>query len=261
VGDIESAPFIEAMRQFQFRVGHDNFCLIHVSLIPVVGSVGEQKTKPTQASVRELRGLGLSPDIIACRSSKPIAADVQEKISMFCHVSKSSVMAVHDCTSVYHVPLLLHDQGLLDVLGARLKLTPNPGEEGRKIFAKWQDLTVRYERLHDTVTIALVGKYTHLQDSYISVVKSLQHAALSCNRKLTVHWIEASDLEPATQTADPVNYHESWKKLCSAQGILVPGGFGGRGTEGKIMAAKWAREMKIPYLGICLGMCFVCSRV
>ncbi|KAI9007394.1 CTP synthase N-terminus-domain-containing protein [Gaertneriomyces semiglobifer] len=254
VGDIESAPFIEAMRQFQFRVGHENFCLIHVSLVPIVGAVGEQKTKPTQASVRDLRGLGLMPDLVACRSSKPLDEDVKEKISMFCHVPKEHVMAVHDCQSVYHVPLLLDNQGMLNVIQKRLNLTPRLGRKSSHLYLKWKDLTTRHTRLHDSVNIVLVGKYTHLKDSYISVVKSLEHAALSCNRKLHIDWVEASDLEHDQLGVDPIRYHEAWKVLVGASGILVPGGFGVRGTEGMIAAAKWARENEVPYLGICLGM-------
>ncbi|KAI9356568.1 CTP synthase N-terminus-domain-containing protein [Zopfochytrium polystomum] len=254
VGDIESAPFIEAMRQFQFRVGHDNFCLIHVSLVPVVGSVNEQKTKPTQASVRDLRGLGLSPDLVACRSSKPLDPGVQHKISMFCHVPASNVLAVHDCNSVYHVPLLLYQQGLLDVIQKRLNLTPRNNPSQSSLFVKWKQLTERQERLHDQVTIALVGKYTNLHDSYISVVKSLEHASLSCNRRVKILWVEASDLEPPMLKEDPLKYHDAWKNVCGAQGILVPGGFGVRGTLGMVLAAKWARENSIPYLGICLGL-------
>ncbi|KAJ3194808.1 CTP synthase ura7 [Irineochytrium annulatum] len=254
VGDIESAPFIEAMRQFQFRVGHDNFCLIHVSLVPIVGSVNEQKTKPTQASVRDLRGLGLSPDVIACRSTKPLDPSVQGKISMFCHVPVSSVLAVHDCSSVYHVPLLLNDQGILDVIQKRLNLASRPDPRSSNLLFKWKELAARHDRLHDVVTIALVGKYTNLQDSYISVVKALEHAALSSNRKLKILWVEASDLEPASSTEDSLKYHDAWRDVCSADGILVPGGFGTRGTEGMILAAKWAREKKVPYLGVCLGL-------
>jgi CTP synthase len=254
VGDIESAPFIEALRQFQFRVGHDNFCLIHVSLIPLVGSVGEQKTKPTQASVRDLRGLGLSPDFVACRSATPLQKEVKSKISMFCHVTPEQVIGVHDCSSVYAVPLLMQKQGLVDNLLQRLDLIPPILPQNSILLSKWKQLTQRYERLHETVEIVLVGKYTHLQDSYISVVKALQHAALSCNRKLILEWVEAEDLEKPMQQQDPLKYHEAWKKVVAAKGILVPGGFGERGTEGKISAVKWARENKIPFLGICLGL-------
>ncbi|KAJ3293622.1 CTP synthase ura7 [Borealophlyctis nickersoniae] len=254
VGDIESAPFIEAMRQFQFRVGHENFCLIHVSLIPIVGSVGEQKTKPTQSSVRDLRGLGLSPDLIACRSSKPLDPDVKAKIAMFCHVHADNVMAVPDCNSVYHVPLLLHKQGLLNVLEKRLGVSPRLNPASARFFEQWKQLTNRHDRLHDSVRICIVGKYTHLKDSYISVTKSLEHASLASNRKLIIDWVEASDLEGETLKTEPIKYHDAWKLLVGASGILVPGGFGERGTEGMIAAAKWARENKVPYLGICLGM-------
>ncbi|KAF8926071.1 CTP synthase [Dissophora ornata] len=261
VGDIESAPFVEAMRQFQFRVGHENFALIHVSLVPTIGSVGEQKTKPTQASIRDLRGLGLSPDLIACRCEKTgLDEGIQSKISMFCHVQPNQVLAVRDCNSVYHVPELLKDQGLIDFLWKRLniektiRITEPLRQKGTDMWKKWNELTTSQERLHDTVTIVLVGKYTNLQDSYASVVKALEHASLNCRKKLIMKWVEASDLEPETRIANPVKYHEAWQDLCSAQGILVPGGFGNRGVEGKIAAAKWAREQKVPYLGICLGL-------
>ncbi|KAJ3204020.1 CTP synthase ura7 [Entophlyctis luteolus] len=253
VGDIESAPFIEAMRQFQFRVGHANFCLIHVSMVPIVGSVGEQKTKPTQASVRDLRGLGLAPDLIACRSSTPLSPEVQQKISMFCHVPISSVLAVHDCPSVYHVPLLLHQQKLTQTIVDRLNIIPRETRSSVSLFVKWKQLCQRLERLHDTVTIVLVGKYTYLHDSYISVVKSLEHASLSCNRKLKLEWVEATNLESEMLQTDAIKYYDAWKSVSAANGILIPGGFGVRGTEGMILAAKHARENKIPYLGICLG--------
>ncbi|KAJ3394902.1 CTP synthase ura7 [Entophlyctis sp. JEL0112] len=260
VGDIESAPFIEAMRQFQFRVGHANFCLIHVSMVPIVGSVGEQKTKPTQASVRDLRGLGLAPDLInitfnqiACRSSTPLSPEVQQKISMFCHVPISSVLAVHDCPSVYHVPLLLHQQNLTQTIVNRLNIIPRETPSSVGLFVKWKQLCQRLERLHDTVTIVLVGKYTYLHDSYISVVKSLEHASLSCSRKLKLEWVEATNLETEMLQIDAIKYYDAWKSVSAANGILIPGGFGVRGTEGMILAAKHARENKIPYLGICLG--------
>ncbi|KAF7724658.1 CTP synthase ura7 [Apophysomyces ossiformis] len=259
VGDIESAPFVEAMRQFQFRVGHDNFCLIHVSLVPVVGSVGEQKTKPTQMSIRDLRGAGLSPDLIACRSSKPMDESVASKISMFCHVAPEQVLAVHDVSSVYHVPVLMREKGVIEFFRRRLQLDAiNVSDErrlaGEQLWSKWISLAGSYEHLYETVTIALVGKYTNLHDSYISVDKALEHASLACKRKIQIKWIEATDLEPEALKTNPVKFHESWQNLCCANGILVPGGFGGRGTEGMILAAKWARENKVPYLGICLGM-------
>ena len=250
VGDIESAPFIEAMRQFQFRVGPSNFALIHVSLVPSVGAVGEQKTKPTQSSIRDLRGLGLMPDLIACRSSQPLSSDIKNKISMFCHVPSSHVLGVHDCPSVYHVPLLLQDQRLVELLEHKLSLTLSQSNG----LNKWQQLTARIDRLHDSVQIVIVGKYTALHDSYISVVKALEHSALACNRKLQLKWIEAEDLDNAVQQQDPLRFHEAWKTLVAASGVVVPGGFGERGTEGKIAAIKWCRENRIPFLGICLGL-------
>ena len=259
VGDIESAPFVEAMRQFQFRVGHDNFCLIHVSLVPVVGSVGEQKTKPTQMSVRDLRGAGLTPDLIACRSSKPLDSSTAAKISMFCHVAPEQVLAVHDVSSVYHVPMLLREHGVIDFFRRRLnldaiKISDERRLAGGKLWEEWTTLAGRYEHLHESVTIAIVGKYTDLHDSYISVYKALEHASLAYKRKMVIKWIDASELEQETRQTNAIKYHESWKSLCSADGVLVPGGFGSRGIEGMIKAAQWAREHKIPYLGICLGM-------
>ncbi|KAI0702027.1 CTP synthase [Cerioporus squamosus] len=258
VGDIESAPFVEAMRQFQFRVGHENFALVHVSLVPDMH--GEQKTKPTQTTVHALRGLGLLPDLIACRLivTKPLEPATKAKISMFCHVAPEQVVGVHDVSSVYHVPLLLQSQGIIEYLQKRLNLpsiqiTPQMKERGLSLEARWRELTSRQERLFDSVTIALVGKYTDMQDSYMSVVKSLEHSAFRCSRKLILKWVAAADLEPDTQNTSPAKYHDAWKAVVSANGILVPGGFGQRGTEGMMLAIKWAREQKIPFLGICLG--------
>lgn len=256
VGDIESAPFVEALRQFQFRVGVENFALIHVSLVPVIH--GEQKTKPTQAAVKDLRSLGLTPDIIACRCSEKLDISAIEKISMFCHVGPNQVWAVHDVNSTYHVPLLLKDQKMLQYFSNRLKLAEIiiPREridKGKDLWSKWLQLTSSHDRSYETVTIALVGKYTNLQDSYISVVKALEHSALRCQRRLKIVWVEATDLELVASSADKIKYHQAWSNVCSADGILVPGGFGTRGTEGMMAAAKWARENSVPYLGICLG--------
>ncbi|TIB76418.1 CTP synthase [Wallemia mellicola] len=256
VGDIESAPFIEAMRQFQFRVGHENFALTHVSLVPVIS--GEQKTKPTQATVRELRGLGLLPDLVACRCEQELQAETINKISMFCHVSAEQAIGVHNVSSLYHIPLLLEEQGLGKYLDKRLGLSEIKKSQaminrGLDIHKKWGNLTVGYERLFESVEIVLVGKYTALQDSYMSVIKALEHASLRCGRKIYIKWVESGHLEPETETKDPTKYHEAWHTLCRSNGILVPGGFGSRGTEGMILAAKWAREKKVPFLGICLG--------
>ncbi|KAG6914365.1 CTP synthase ura7 [Tephrocybe rancida] len=258
VGDIESAPFVEAMRQFQFRVGHENFALIHVSLVPDMH--GEQKTKPTQTTVHSLRGLGLLPDLIACRLliAQPLQPATKAKISMFCHVTSEQVFGVHDVSSVYHVPLLLKSQGILEYLRKRLQLdnitiTKEMADKGASLGQRWRDLTSGQERLFDTVTIALVGKYTDLKDSYMSVTKSLEHSAFRIHRKLIVNWVESSDLEPETQETNPARYHDAWRAVVGAGGILVPGGFGNRGTEGMMLAIKYAREQKVPFLGICLG--------
>ncbi|KZT27996.1 CTP synthase [Neolentinus lepideus HHB14362 ss-1] len=258
VGDIESAPFVEAMRQFQFRVGHENFALIHVSLVPDMH--GEQKTKPTQTTVHALRGLGLLPDLIACRllSHQPLEIATREKISLFCHVAKEQVVGVHDLSSVYHVPLLLRSQGIVEYLHKRLNLaslniSKPMMDRGMMLARKWKEMTTGQERFFDEVNIVLVGKYTDLKDSYMSVVKSLEHSAFRCQRKLLIQWVESSDLEPETQELHPARYHDAWRAVVGAGGILVPGGFGLRGTEGMILAIKWAREQKVPFLGICFG--------
>ncbi|XP_072249980.1 CTP synthase 1-like [Leuresthes tenuis] len=252
VGDIESMPFIEAFRQFQFKVTRENFCNIHVSLIPQPNTTGEQKTKPTQNSVRELRGLGLSPDLIVCRCATPLETSVKEKISMFCHVEPTQVICVHDVSSIYRVPLLLEDQGVGSYLCQRLNL---PVEmRPRKMLTKWKEMANRSDRFLEHVTIALVGKYTKLSDSYTSVIKALEHSALAINHKLEVKYIDSADLESTTQQDEPVKYHEAWQKLCSSHGVLVPGGFGARGTEGKMLAISWARKQNKPFLGVCLGM-------
>uniref|UniRef100_A0A6Q2XGL6 CTP synthase n=1 Tax=Esox lucius TaxID=8010 RepID=A0A6Q2XGL6_ESOLU len=251
VGDIESMPFIEAFRQFQFKVKRENFCNIHVSLVPQPSATGEQKTKPTQNSIRELRGLGLSPDLIMCRCSSPLENSVKEKISMFCHVEPEQVICVVDVTSIYRVPILLEDQGVMGYFCRRLDLPIET--RPRKMLTKWKEMSDRY-RLLEHCSIALVGKYTKFTDSYASVIKALEHSSLAISHKLEIKYIDSADLEPNTLQEEPVKYHEAWQKLCSADGILVPGGFGVRGTEGKIHAINWARKQKKPFLGVCLGM-------
>ncbi|GAB1607828.1 CTP synthase 1-like isoform X1 [Argonauta hians] len=253
IGDIEGMPFVEAFRQFQFRVKRENFCNVHVSLIPQPHATGEQKTKPTQASVRELRGLGLCPDLIVCRSERKIPESVREKISLFCHVPPNQVIGIHDVTSVYRVPLLLQEENVIEFFRTRLNLDV-PLTNHNCLLSSWRNLADRYDRLLKEVTIALVGKYTQLEDAYASVIKALKHSALAVNHRLNLRYIEADDLELETQKDNPSKYHEAWHQLVGSQGILVPGGFGIRGTEGKIQAAKWARTNKVPYLGICLGL-------
>ncbi|KAL8898284.1 MAG: hypothetical protein Q9192_002148 [Flavoplaca navasiana] len=256
VGDIESAPLIEALRCLRRRVGEKNFLHCHVSLVPVINT--EQKTKPTQAAIRDVRSVGLSPDIIACRCSEPLKQPTTDKIAMYCQVEPAQVIAVHDVPSTYHVPLLLESQGLIPILKNVLHLNNHVHaslvEYGAQTWKIWKNLTATQDRAFDTVKICLVGKYTALQDAYLSVRKSLEHSSMRCARKLEITWLNSSDLEPETEAKSPAAYHKAWGSLCTASGILVPGGFGTRGTEGMVIAAKWAREKKVPYLGICLGM-------
>nr|XP_009394136.1 PREDICTED: CTP synthase-like isoform X2 [Musa acuminata subsp. malaccensis] len=251
IGDIESMPFIEALGQFSYRVGPGNFCLVHVSLVPVLKAVGEPKTKPTQHSVRGLRGLGLTPNILACRSDKPLDINIKEKLSLFCHVPVANIINLHDVTNIWHIPLLLKEQKAHEAL---LKLLNLQGCAEEPMLEEWMGRAKLYDMLHKTVRIAMVGKYTGLSDSYLSVLKALLHASVACRRKLVVDWVPSSDLEETAAKEAPEAYNAAWRLLSGADGILVPGGFGDRGVQGKILAAKYARENKIPYLGICLGM-------
>lgn len=245
VGDIESAPYIEALRQFQFRVGRENVTFVHVSLVPVMGPVGEQKTKPTQHTVKEMMGLGITPDVLVCRSEYPLTEETKQKLSQFCHVPVGNVYSTHDVPNIYHVPLMLEEQGMCKTLGIECADTD--------AFRRWKQMAHDLDEMEEVVRIAMVGKYTGLSDSYLSVSKSLQHAAMAVNRKLTIDWIEATDLiESEAESKDA--YNSAWNKMENADGILVPGGFGDRGVEGKISAAKFARENEKPYLGICLGL-------
>ena len=251
VGDIESAPFIEALRQFQFRVGKENFVLVHVSLVPVVGVVGEQKTKPTQHTVKELRAAGLSPDFLVCRSEKPLQSATKEKLALFCHVHESHVLSAHDVSNIYRVPILLEEQNTTQMIVDKLQLTMS---NDRPLFDAWKEMADHVDSLEDEITIAMVGKYTGLSDSYLSVIKALQHSAFKVGAKMNICWVEAALLEPESKESEPERYSQSWEDLRAADGILVPGGFGNRGIEGKILAANHARMNNIPYLGICLGL-------
>ena len=244
VGDIESAPFVEALRQFQFRVGVDNICFVHVSLIPVIGVVGEQKTKPTQHTVKELRGLGITPDLLVCRSETPLTDEVKSKLALFCHVDPSAVISAHDVSNLYRVPLLLELQGVSQLLSQKLGFDI---PSNRPLLDEWEEMAERIDGISEDIHIAVVGKYTGLVDSYLSVIKALQHASFEVGRKLVIDWIEATDLEKSSDNT-------AWKSLRSADGVLVPGGFGDRGIEGKILAANYARTANKPYLGVCLGL-------
>ncbi|CAM9315818.1 unnamed protein product [Phaeothamnion confervicola] len=351
LGDIESMPFVEALRQLQDRVGYKNCCFVHVSLVPVVGSPGEQKTKPTQHSVKQMRALGLAPDFIMCRGEKPLEESSRKKLAMFCNVPPCRVMSVHDVSNIYRVPLLLLEQGRLtplwfpSLLSRRLRLVPyakrhQPDDDAAALedavpleqrrFEEWQNLADTFDSVLDEARVALVGKYTDLHDTYLSVVKALLHAALANRRRLVVEWIDSSSLEdtepPLSSAAVPAAAADSavaagpgsvaavggvaavtggaavgtqagapvasvgetavvkggasgggadggvatgrvrgedgsvaasklaWEALQRCDAVLVPGGFGERGLEGKIRAIRYARENKVPFLGICLGM-------
>lgn len=251
VGDIESAPFIEALRQFQFRVGKENICFVHVSLVPVMGPVGEQKTKPTQHTVKELRGLGIIPDILVCRSENPLDNETREKLAAFCHVSPEAVVSAHDVSNIYRIPILLDEQGVSEVLSKEIGFAL---PDSRPLLEDWIKMAETVDNLDEVVKIAMVGKYTGLSDSYLSVIKALQHSSFEVNRKLQINWIEAENLDEKVKRDDAEKYNEAWKLLKESDGILVPGGFGIRGIEGKIKAAEYARLNKIPYLGVCLGL-------
>ena len=254
VGDIESAVFLEALRQFQFRVGIENFALLHVSLVPVLGSVGEQKTKPTQHTVKELRSLGLSPTLLVCRSETQLSRETKQKLALFCHVLPDHVIGVHNVPNIYHVPLMLARQRVSELLCSHLKLSP---PYPSPLLDRWREIARRVDEPSEPgVRIALVGKYTVLQDSYLSVARSFNHSGICCNRRVEIEWIESSLLEPlagdAREDARAVAA-DAWARLRSAHGVLVPGGFGQRGFEGKVLAIKHCRENKVPFLGVCLG--------
>lgn len=238
VGDIESMPFLEAVRQLSRDVGRENVIFIHTTLVPMLGTVREQKTKPTQHSVRELRAIGIKPDIIVARSERPLERDIKNKISLFCDVPSDAVISARDVGSIYEVPLLLEEQGLTDFVMNRFRLGEAMGDLG-----EWKDYLDRLLNPRDSVTVALVGKYTHLMDSYISHVEALNHAGAKAKAKVNILWVESEDLERG----------DSLDILDKADGILVPGGFGDRGTEGKIGAIRFAREHNVPFLGVCLG--------
>lgn len=239
VGDIESQPFLEAIRQFQHDVGHENAILIHVTLIPYLKASGELKTKPTQASVKELQGMGLQPDILVCRSEHPIGQDIKDKIALFCNVPQSHVLQNLDVEYLYEAPLAMEKENLAQVVCESLKLPcPQPDLDD------WISMVNDLRHPQTEVEIAIVGKYIQLHDAYLSVVEALKHGGIANHANVHIRWIDSEHLTTE-------NYEESLKGL---DGILVPGGFGTRGTEGKILAVQYAREHKIPFLGICLGM-------
>jgi CTP synthase len=238
VGDIESLPFLEAIRQLRNEIGRDRCAFVHVSLMPFIGPSGELKTKPTQHSVKELRALGLQPDAIVCRSDRPIGRNLKEKVSLLCDVPIAGVISCPDAPSIYDVPLVLNREGLDDLLALHLRIDDDPD------LSEWQALVDRVHAATDPVDIAVVGKYVNLRDAYLSVMEALAHGGFHHGADVRVHWIASDDLGgDATDAA-----------LGEMNGVLIPGGFGVRGVEGKIDAVRFARERRIPFLGICLGL-------
>ncbi|MFA5034172.1 MAG: CTP synthase [Candidatus Margulisiibacteriota bacterium] len=240
VGDIEGLPFLEAIRQFRKEVGRDNCVNLHVTLIPFLDTTHEFKTKPTQHSVQKLREIGIQPDIIVCRSREPISQEMKEKISLFCDVNKEAVIGLPDMPSIYDVPLAIEKENLGEIVVKYLDL------ESKKVdLTEWEKIVKEWHSLRHTVRIAIVGKYTELEDSYLSIVESLKHGGIANQAKIEIKWLNAEKLEEE-EDIDSV--------LRDVQGILIPGGFGARGVEGKIKAIRYARENRIPFLGLCLGM-------
>lgn len=239
VGDIESHPFIEAIRQMRKEVGRENSCYIHVTLVPYLNASKELKTKPTQHSVQQLRSIGIQPDFIVCRSEHELNDDIIRKIGLFCDVDNDAVMSALDASSIYAVPVALREQQFDERVLKRLSIDAGPLH-----MQEWDDYVTRLESLTDTVKIALVGKYVSLPDAYLSVHEALDHAGVFHGHDIEVEWVDSEELTPEQVTSILANF----------DGILVPGGFGMRGSEGKIAAARYARENKVPYFGICLGM-------
>ncbi|NLC08170.1 MAG: CTP synthase [Syntrophomonadaceae bacterium] len=239
VGDIESLPFLEAIRQLRSDLGRDNVMYIHVTLVPYLRAAGELKTKPSQHSVKELRSIGINPDVLVCRTEKELSPELKEKMALFCDVAPEAVIQALDAESIYELPLMMANQGLDHIVVNRLGLRC-----GNNNLQEWEDLVKRFKNPRTRVTIALVGKYVELHDAYLSIVESLNHAGIYHQAQVDIRWAYAQDLE----TGGPESF------LQGVNGILIPGGFGDRGIDGKIMAARYARERLIPFLGICLGM-------
>ena len=239
VGDIESLPFLEAIREFKGDVGRTDIAYIHVTLLPFIGTSGEIKTKPTQHSVKELRSIGIQPDVLVCRSDRTINKDLKRKISGFCGVQEQAVIASLDADSIYSVPLALKNEGLCKEILEVLNLDDHPCE-----LKKWEELVHKLRNPGPSVKVALVGKYVQLNDAYLSVVEALRHACIAQDASLDLHWISAEQIE----TDGPDNL------LKGMDALVVPGGFGNRGVDGKINAIRWARKQRVPFLGLCLGM-------
>jgi CTP synthase len=240
VGDIESLPFLEALRQMRTDLSRENCMYIHVTWLPRIGATGELKTKPTQHSVRELRSIGISPDMIIARTDHQVPDEVREKIALFCDVEPKAVIPLVTAPILYEVPLLLEERNVGEIITERLGLVPKQAPE----WKDWQGLVIRVRQTKPKVNVALVGKYVELHDAYFSVREALEHAALALGVEINLIWIHSAELERK----------RNWENIDKADGIIVPGGFGDRGIEGKIQAIRYAREEKVPFLGLCLGM-------
>ncbi|MDF3020841.1 MAG: pyrG [Steroidobacteraceae bacterium] len=242
VGDIESLPFLEAIRQLGVELGRNNVVYLHLTLVPVLGSAGEIKTKPTQHSVKELRGIGIQPDVLLCRCKNPLPDEQRRKIALFTNVEERAVISGIDADDIYKIPMLLHEQGLDEIVVDKLRLSVPPAD-----LSEWKQVVAAKANPDGQVDIAMVGKYVQVKDSYISLNEALTHAGVKTRTRVNVHYIESTDIEKHGTHA-----------LRGMDAILVPGGFGERGIEGKIAAVRFARENKVPYLGICLGMQLAC---
>ncbi len=239
IGDIESLPFLEAIRQFRYDVGRENVLYIHLTFIPYVKAVGELKTKPTQHSVKEFREIGIQPDILLCRTEKPLPPDAKKKIAIHCNLDGDAVISARDVETIYEVPLMLHNEGLDYFIGKKLNLNLNEPD-----LTLWEDIVKKIKEPKNEVNIAIVGKYTGLKDSYKSLIEALTHGGIANDARVNLQWVDSEEIE----------VYGAERYLAEVDGILVPGGFGYRGIEGKVRTIKYAREKKIPYFGICLGM-------
>lgn len=239
IGDIESLPFLEAIRQFRYDVGRENVIYIHLTLIPYIKSAGELKTKPTQHSVKEYREIGIQPDILLCRTDRPLPPEIKKKIAIHCNLDGDAVISARDVETIYEVPIVFHNEGLDQLIGKKLRLDLHEPD-----LIRWEDIVRKLKEPKNDVTIAIVGKYTGLKDSYKSLIEALSHGGIANDSRVNLQWIDSE----AVEVQGPERF------LSEADGILVPGGFGHRGIEGKLKAIRYAREKKIPYFGICLGM-------
>ena len=238
VGDIESLPFLEAIRQMGVEEGRENTCYIHLTLLPWIATAGELKTKPTQHSVKELREIGIQPDILLCRSERPIPREEKEKIALFTNVASKAVISAIDLDSIYRIPVMLHEQKIDEIVCEKFQIKAKPAD-----LSQWNKITKMLDNAKSSIDIAFVGKYVDLTESYKSLTEALIHAGLHNNVKVKINFLDSEDIEK-----------NGTERLSQMDAILIPGGFGVRGTEGKIGAIKYARENKIPFLGICLGM-------